>query len=95
MVLEGLLIGACVWGNSDSCNSGGNAYIKTYHLDDRVNEAGERIKKLYPEVYYPAFVVGTIAVKKYTFLIYGNFWFQSDLTNEQDQQYKVVFKYSY
>jgi hypothetical protein len=79
MILEGLVAASCAWGNTEACMAGIDSYAKYNGLDKRAELLEHNIKTKYPAAHFMGATVALIAQKKYTFMIYRNWWYEGRL----------------
>lgn len=91
MILEGLVVAACFAGNTEACNSSLTGYVKYNKLDERAQVIEENVKKKYPAVHFTGVTLGTVAYKKYNFLLCKNTWLQLDYSTSEKIS-KIVYK---
>lgn len=95
MLLELLITGACLQGNSDSCSAGLNGYVKYYKLDDRAQEVEQKIKRRYPAIHLMGFMAGSAVHKKFNGMLYKNIWLSGDYTDSKDPRSIIYYKFSF
>lgn len=95
MILEGLVALGCAYGNYDSCMAGLDSYAKYNGLDKRAEELDHNIQLKYPAAHFMGATGALIVQKKYTFMIYRNFWYEGNASNPNDIKNTIVFKYQF
>lgn len=92
MIEAFLVAGACLYGTGQACDSGEQAFFKYNKLDTLVQKEGDKIKKQFPNLYMMGIVLGAGVQKKYDACLWGPVWGQIDVSNVNNQTYKLIYK---
>lgn len=90
-----LIASACLYGNSNGCDSAGQSYIKYYHLDQKAQYAADQIKRAYPSSEYTGTLLLVATQKKYKGMVYKNIGFDLDYSDIQHPKDIIFFKYGF
>ena len=95
MIEAFLVAGACLYGNGNGCDSGEQAFFKYNKLDKMAQEQGEIIKKKAPSLYITGIVIGAAIQKKYDACLYGPIWGHVDLSNPNNESFRLIYKFGF
>ncbi len=95
MLFEALIAASCAYGNNDSCLAGLDKYVKENKLDEKAQVIEQNVKKKYPALHLTGTIIGTAVQRRYNFLIYKNFWYNGDYTDNNNIKNMIVFKITY
>lgn len=95
MILETLVSVSCLYGNNESCHSGLQEYVKYYGFDKKAEYIGKNVEKKYPTAHFMGIVAFSAANKKYNAILYRNFGFNGDYSDNKDQRSSLIYKYEF
>lgn len=95
MLLETLLITACIHGSASSCTNSAQAYYEHNNLDKFTKQVEQQTKKEYPGLYYSVYYSGMVAYaykeKTFTVPIYSHTFGEINFENKRETGL-IVFK---